>query len=288
MATTDAPRSLLDLPHALNAPNRLGALIGDRTVAVFLDYDGTLTPIVDDPDAAVLSDPARQAIARLAEVVPVAVVSGRDRADVESRVGLADLIYAGSHGFDIAGPGWTHRHPGGAEAQPALAAAASSIEAEIGAVPGAIVERKAYAVAVHFRMVEPGLVPTIDAAVDAALAAYPGLRRTTGKMIFELRPDVAWDKGAALLFLLDHLHLNRPDVAPIYVGDDDTDEDALRVVATVGAANKNGPARKTTDGGGVGVIVGREPRPTWAHLRLSSTDETVVFLDRLSRRFELR
>jgi trehalose-phosphatase len=77
-----------------------------------------------------------------------------------------------------------------------------------------IVERKRFAVAVHFRMAaEDAMVPDIDAAIDRAVeASHPGLRRTTGKMIFELRPDLDWDKGRALQFLLGHLHLDQPDV----------------------------------------------------------------------------
>lgn len=282
MVAPSPPRSLLDLPHALAESDPLTQMVGDRTPAVFLDYDGTLTPIVDDPSAATLPESARQAVSRLAAVAPVAIVSGRDRADVETLVGLDHLVYAGSHGFDIAGPGWTHLHPGGLGAQASLAAAADTLSQTIGDLPGAIVERKAFAVAVHFRMVDPSLVPRMDAAVDGVVAAHPGLRRTTGKMIFELRPDVAWDKGAALAFLLQHLQLDGPGVAPIYIGDDDTDEDALRVMA-VGVSGE-----KFADGGGIGVIVGREARPTWAHLRLSDPQETVMFLDQLSSRFESR
>jgi alpha,alpha-trehalase len=260
------------LPHALADPEALAQRLGGRRPAVFLDYDGTLTPIVDDPAAAVLPDATRRAVRRLAKLCPVAIVSGRDRADVAALVDIEGMVVAGSHGFDITGPGWEHQYEPGASARPALDAAADQLDEEIGSIPGAIVERKRYAIAVHFRKVAEDRVPDIDAAVDRALEAHPGLRRTTGKMIFELRPDLEWDKGRALQFLLSHLHLDQPDVIPVYVGDDDTDEDALRIIQH----------------DGLGVMVGTEDRLTAAHLRLDNPGETMTFLNRLADLLEAR
>ena len=270
IATPDRP--LTSLPHGLLDPTLLAEHIGERRPAVFLDYDGTLTPIVDDPDAATLPDATRRAIRRLAKLCPVAIVSGRDRADVATLVGIEDMVVAGSHGFDITGPGWEHQFPPGADAQPSLAAAADQLDAEIGDIPGALVERKRYAVAIHFRRVDPDRVDEIDIAVERAVSDHDGLRRTAGKMIFELRPDLDWDKGRALEFLLEQLHLDHPDIVPVYVGDDDTDEDALQVVRH----------------GGLGVIVGDENRPTAAHLRLDDPGETMTFLHRLADLLEAR
>jgi len=71
---------------------------------VFLDYDGTLTPIVSDPDAAILSDQMRSAVGKLAERATVAIVSGRAREKLRNFVQIPELYYAGSHGFDIDGP----------------------------------------------------------------------------------------------------------------------------------------------------------------------------------------
>jgi alpha,alpha-trehalase len=263
---------LTTLPHALDDLTELAERLGDRRPAVFLDYDGTLTPIVDDPAAALLPEPTRRAVRRLAKLCPVAIVSGRDRADVANLLDVDDMVVAGSHGFDITGPGWQHEYEPGAEARPALEAAADLLDAEVGSIPGAAVERKRYAIAVHFRRVDEDRVPEIDAAVQRAIEANPGLRRTTGKMIFELRPDLDWNKGTALTFLLDHLHLDQPDVLPIYVGDDDTDEDALQAIHH----------------GGLGVIVGDEDRSTAAHLRLDNPGETMAFLNRLADLLEAR
>ena len=92
------------LPSALQRVNDIYGRLAGRTMAVFLDYDGTLTPIVRRPEDAELSQSMRQIIGRLAEHCPVAIVSGRDLQDVRSVVGVDRLYYAGSHGFDIDGP----------------------------------------------------------------------------------------------------------------------------------------------------------------------------------------
>ena len=97
-------RQISDLPHALGEGEVLARRFAGKQVAVFLDYDGTLTPICDRPENAVISDSMREAVRRLAERVPVCVISGRDRKVVQELMGLDNLIVAGSHGFDIWSP----------------------------------------------------------------------------------------------------------------------------------------------------------------------------------------
>jgi len=89
------------LPHALRDHEKFVATLGGRWPAVFLDYDGVLTPIVDRPRDARMSESMRRVVAALAGRCPVCVVSGRDRAVVQDLMGVTDLVVAGSHGFDI-------------------------------------------------------------------------------------------------------------------------------------------------------------------------------------------
>jgi alpha,alpha-trehalase len=234
-------------------------------VAVFLDYDGTLTPIVERPEDARLPAGTRAAIERLAALAPVAVVSGRDLADVRRLVGVEGITYAGSHGFDLVLPdGSASQH--GTEFLPAIDAAEHDLRARLSPVPGTRIERKTFAVAVHVRQVSEELVPDVEAAVAEVAAADPRLRRTGGKKVFELRPAVAWDKGTALLWLLDVLELG-PDVLPVYVGDDETDEDAFRAVRERG----------------LGVVVRGEgdDRATLARYALRDTEESRAFVELL-------
>jgi alpha,alpha-trehalase len=257
-----------DLPFALARASEIRNLFSGRRPAVFLDYDGTLTPIVERPDDARLSAETRDELARLSVRCSVAIVSGRDLDDVRARGGLPRLTYVGSHGFDVVrADGSTDQRA--REYLPDLDAAERDLSPLVAGIPGARLERKAFGVAVHYRQVDEGRVPDVDAAVAAVAATHPRLRRTGGKKVFELRPSVDWDKGQAVLWLIQVLGADRPDVLPIYVGDDDTDEDAFRAIRERG----------------VGVVVCGEAddRPTAARYALRNTEETRDFLRLLTR-----
>lgn len=251
-------------PGALENLDEILEQLRDRRLAVFLDFDGTLAPIVDRPEQAGMDGAMRAVIERLARLCPVAVVSGRDLDDVRKRVGLPDIYYAGSHGFDIAGPHGTQQsHRKGLEALPTLDAAEKMLRAELQGIDGALIDRKHFSIAVHYRLVREHDVARVESAVDAALRGHSGLRKGHGKKVFELQPDIAWDKGAAVRWLLQSLSLDRPEVLPIYVGDDVTDEDAFRALA----------------GEGLCFAVLETPRPTAARYRLSSPDEVRTLLE---------
>jgi trehalose-phosphatase len=268
-------RTIRDLPSAVERAPDLNADLAGRTPAVFLDYDGTLTPIVPDPRHATLPEPTRAALRRLADRVPVAIVSGRDLDDVRAMVGIEGIAYAGSHGFDIVDPDG-ERHERAPDALPVLDDAELRLAPVVEGIPGAALERKRFALAVHFRRIEdPDRVNDLEAAVDQAVADSDGrLRKTGGKKIFELRPAVDWDKGKALLWLLGVLGLDRDDVVPLYVGDDLTDEDAF---AAIGER-------------GLGVVVRGEAdgRATAADYSLDHPDEVRDLLDRLAEAVERR
>ncbi|MDX1656239.1 MAG: trehalose-phosphatase, partial [Candidatus Competibacteraceae bacterium] len=135
------------LPSALEAYPQIEALFRQRRPALFLDYDGCLTPIVERPEMAIMSDEMRDVVRRLAALIPVAVVSGRDLADVQRLVGVEQLYYAGSHGFDITGPeGGYEGHQLGSDFLPALEAAEQDLKARLSGIAGAWVERKKFAI----------------------------------------------------------------------------------------------------------------------------------------------
>ena len=140
-----------ELVSALDRWEELLPRLREQRPAVFLDYDGTLTPIVARPELAVLSETMRRTLRTLAARCPVAIVSGRDRGDVRSLVGIEGLIYAGSHGFDITGMGLRYEHGHGFVAS--LDRAEQELLGALSGIDGARVERKKFAIAVHFREV---------------------------------------------------------------------------------------------------------------------------------------
>jgi alpha,alpha-trehalase len=256
------------VPDALRSYPEIEDVLAGKRAAIFLDYDGTLTSIVARPDLAVLPAEMRDAVRDLAGVATVAIISGRDRADVRRLVGLEGLVYAGSHGFDIEGPeGLTLQSAAGNETSEAVRVASAELRAALAAVEGALVEPKRFAVAVHYRQVEARDVAMVEAIVDATVARIPALKKTHGKKVFELRPALHWDKGKAVLWLLDVLQLNAAELLPLYLGDDETDEDAFAALQERG----------------IGIVVGQPTATTTAHYRLKGPDEVLLFLQRLAR-----
>ncbi|MDA3870605.1 MAG: trehalose-phosphatase, partial [Gammaproteobacteria bacterium] len=228
---SETARPLDSVPVAWQRKEELSERLREHLAAIFLDYDGTLTPIVDDYKKAQLDERMRDSVAELAEHYPVAVISGRDLNDVRVRVGLESIFYAGSHGFDIAGPeGFHEMLQQGQEFLPDLDAAESELREAIKDITGAAVERKKFSIAVHYRQVSEDKVDAVENAVDTVHNTHERLRKSGGKKIFEIQPNIEWDKGHAVLWLLEQLNLDRPEVLPIYIGDDITDEDAFRVL----------------------------------------------------------
>ena len=254
------------LTSALQSLAELRERLGGRRLAVFLDYDGTLTPIVRRPEDARLPKRTRGVLAALATSMPVAIISGRDLADVRQLVNVDGIFYAGSHGFDIVDPRGESvgAGPGEAFVGP-LDAAERELRHVLDGVAGAAVERKRFTIAVHYRRVREAEVPGVGAAVDAVAARHPRLRRAHGKKVFELQPDVEWDKGRAVLHVLEIIKRRGGPSVPLYVGDDLTDEEAFRAIAL----------------DGLSIIVREEPRPTLAQYALDSPAEVAQFLEAL-------
>lgn len=262
-------RTVERLPSAFDCTGAIMRRIGKRRLAIFLDYDGTLTPIVPDYRKANIERGMVDAIARLAGRVPVAIISGRDLDDVRARVGLDHVFYAGSHGFDIAGPGGLRDRPDEAEAfLPPLREAEGALREALQGVEGAKIEHKTFSIAVHVRNVAQNEVETVERTVDEVIGQHPQLRKGRGKKVFEIQPRADWDKGCAVSWLLDNTRPGEGDALPLYVGDDITDEDAFAALA----------------GRGVSIIVRGGDRITTADYALDDAAAVGRFLDWLGER----
>jgi len=255
------------LPPVWDRLTELEARLAGRIPAVFLDYDGTLTPIVEDFTKAFLSETMRAAIDRLAGRCAVTIVSGRDVAVLKGFVGLDSVIYAGSHGFEVDAPlPLTGRIDVGEAFLPDLDAAERELREGLRGIEFHAVERKRFAIAVHYRRVRDADVSAVERVVDRVVGAHGRLRKGHGKKVFRIQPRIDWDKGRAVLWIFEHLDLPRAGALPIYLGDDLTDEDAFRALA----------------GQGVSIAVGEEDRPTAADYRVATTADVERLLGLLS------
>ena len=255
-AVAPGPARISSLPSGRVLRREIAARLAGGAAAAFLDFDGTLAAIVEDPDAAGLTPEMRAAVGALAEAMPVAVVSGRGLDDVAGRIGVDGLYFAGSHGYEMAGPGdWRETVAEAKDFLPALDKVEAGLRDALSDIDGAAVERKPFALAIHYRRAAKADAPRVAEAVRAAVAAAPDLVCAEGRKVFDIRPGIDWHKGRAVLRLLEKLGLGA-EARAFHLGDDVTDEDAFRSlsesgrgfgVAVRGAADRESAAAYAID-----------------------------------------
>ena len=251
------------LKHALQHMDEIETRASGRKVAFFLDYDGTLTPIVSTPERAVLSQAMKTCLKQLCEQHDVAIISGRALADVRRCVALDALYYAGNHGLEIAVPGQNDvAYMAGSEFRATMDSVYHYLQEQLGGIKGILVEHKTYTLSVHYRLVDEAYMHCIEQMLKHVLNQQENFALHLGKKVFELRPKLAWNKGHAVRYLLQKFKQMHTDIFPIYLGDDVTDEDAFREV----------------QGAGLGVLVAEEARQTAADFYVLNTEEVLLFL----------
>ena len=215
---------LAELPRICAAINRADQVL------LALDYDGTLAPIVDDPNDAAVPPETRLVLARVAAAdrCTLAIVSGRSLADLKGRIG-AGAILAGNHGLEIEGQGISFVHERAQLVSPIVAELCWELERRLEWVPGAIVESKQHTATVHFRQAPPELRSWIRTTVGAAVRPFRRLLYVAPALqAVEIRPRIAWNKGSVVRLLLGTMRASRP--ALICAGDDRTDEDMFGIL----------------------------------------------------------
>lgn len=244
-------------------------IVSAERILFMSDFDGTLSRIVSLPGQARLDAGVRQLLGSAAErpVFRVAVVSGRELAGIKKMVGLPGLYYVGNHGLELSGPGWHYLHPKAKGLRPAVRKLKKRLEAGLGQIPGVIIENKGLGIGIHYRRLSGNeLKRTRDAFSKIRKEILPEktVKVSAGKKVWEIKPDIDWDKGKAVLFLWRKLSRKGGQFLPVYLGDDVTDEDAF-------AALRNR---------GITVRVGRNRR-SQADYYLDSIKEVREFLRRL-------
>jgi trehalose-phosphatase len=201
-----------------------------RPILLLLDYDGTLVPIRKTPALATLSGKMRDVLRHLADqpYIFLGVVTGRSLQDIKGMVMLKNIFYIANHGFQIVfgRENWVHL-----VAQcslPSMKKIFTALKNSLRCIPGAMVENKLFTLSVHYRNLTRTPVNHVKKIVERTVRSFPELCRVTkGKKVIEIRPNVDWDKGYAIVKMLKMVNLpNRPLV--VYIGDDRTDEDVFK------------------------------------------------------------
>lgn len=248
--------------HHEELRERLAAASG---LLLCTDFDGTLAPIVADPDGPEITSANDAALRALTEhdAVEIAVVSGRQVDDVAARVGIDGLAYAGNHGLELTRRNGTTVHPIAAERSGRIEALLAALDERLDDVEDYVLEDKGVTATVHYRGVASEDVPQVEQAVEAAVEEHgTGLHVSAGKEIFEIGPAIPWDKGRVISLLAEDAP--RGWIAA-YLGDDTTDETAFRALGD----------------DGISVFVGDEAE-TAARYRVPDPDGVARFLEWLA------
>jgi len=242
-------------------------------VLLLSDYDGTLTPIVNRPEEAVLSPEVAAKLRNLAEkpAFSVGIISGRSLSEVKALVGIEGIYYAGNHGLEIEGPGLKFNHPDAQAARSGIKELVRQLSDRLGNIEGVIIEDKGLSLSIHYRLVKESaehMIAEIFHQSTSPLLDTGKIRVTSGKKVWEVRPPIDWHKGKAVATIRQEIKalLNLEQLPILYLGDDTTDEDAFRIV--------HRPE-------GWGIFVGRENPSSNAEYFLNSTSEVANLLSEL-------
>lgn len=251
-----------------------------KRVLLLCDYDGTITPIVDRPELADLSEKTRQLLQALARQshFTVSIISGRALADLRQRVGISGIIYAGNHGLEIEGPGFGIVNPLAEEMRPVFRLINQVLNKALSPIRGVQVEDKGLSLSVHYRMVDEDKSEEVRNIFEKVLATARSLgkiRISSGKKVYEVRPAVDWDKGKAISLLIEKYGKPKvkSELLPIFLGDDQTDEDGFKVIESHG---------------GISILVGEDTAGSAARYYLKSPDEVQRFLSMLTEHTPIR
>ena len=225
-------------------PGRIRHLIEKRHLYLFFDYDGTLTPIAQRPQEAELSIEARELLRTLSKTdrCEVAIVSGRAVSHVKKLVGLGNITYVGNHGMEIECPNLNFMPSMPTGYKNDLKRISEVLHETFAQTDGVIIEDKGYSISLHYRLVKPNIRDSVKARFEKAVSSYVQKKQISvrhGKKVLEVRPSSDWDKGQAVLWLLEKKHASPSNVEqmfPIYIGDDLTDEDAFSAMKGSGLA----------------------------------------------------
>ena len=246
--------------------------LSNKFIFLFLDYDGTLTPIVEIPDKAVISKESRELLKKLSKSpnCALAIISGRSLSDIKGIVGLKDIIYAGNHGLEIEGPKIKFESQVSPRLKSIIRYIYKDAVSKLAKIKGVLIEDKGLTISIHYRLVDEKDVHRFLSIFNEITDLYlvrGKIKINPGKKVYEIRPPVMWDKGKVVLWLLARQQFlsGKNKIFPVYIGDDVTDEDAFKVLKKKGLT----------------IFVG-EKAGSAAQYYLKTTEEVTEFLRLIS------
>ncbi len=255
------------MKHIFDSLRNIEKQFSDKNVVLFLDYDGTLAPISDTPEKAVMPKYTRDVLNKLKKQArcKIAIISGRSLANVKKMTGVKGIIYAGNHGLEITGIKGENRPLLTEDYISLVRRLKKVLRNKFFGIHGVLIEDKRLTLSVHYRLADKKNIPKIKKIFYESVKPFlikKIIKITLGKMVFEIRPLSKWNKGQIVLWILDKL--NKPiknKMLPVYIGDDVTDEDAFRALKKKGLT----------------VFVGRRKKSN-ALYNINSADEVREFL----------
>jgi len=262
--------------YLLSDLDKIKPLLSDKLIFLFLDYDGTVAPIRPKPGLAVISKRAKNILRKLSKYpyCKLVVISGRSLKNVRRLVGLDNIIYGGNHGLELKGPQVRFKSPVSKKHRAIITKISRVLHNKLRHIKGVLIENKDLSLSIHYRLVASKNIPLVKTLFCQATAFNlwrNEIRVRLGKKVLEVCPAVNWDKGKAVLWLLQNMSFSEnASVMPIYIGDDATDEDAFKMLKDSGLT----------------IFVGR-PQKTNARYYVNDTTEVMTFLSWLEEEMPL-
>lgn len=243
-------------------------------IPLLLDYDGTIAPIVERPELAILSEETRELLRGISGLskYTLCIVSGRPLDDVKKLVGIEGIYYIGNHGLEAEGSDINYVNPDAIKTKPIIDELHQKFTNELKHIKGILLEHKNITVTVHYRMVSDNDVSEVKGIFSRIVQPYlekGNIKIAENKKTLEILPNVKWDKGKMILQILDLLSSNTilKNVLPIYIGDDTTDEDAFNALGN----------------NGISILVSEQIRESYAQYYVKDVDEVIKFLKSLKK-----
>ena len=205
----------------------------NHKIFLLLDYDGTIAPIKRHHNLAVLPKQTKKIIEQISrhKNIKVAIVSGRSLSYIRQAVNINNLLYVANHGYQIYYKNKTWTHPFTKRTKTILKKLIPILSKALSFTKGISIEDKGLTLSVHYRNVRRKNLNEILKIIKNVIHPLQNIIiLTTGKKVVEVRPNVQWDKGHAVLKILKLMKATNKSTI-IYIGDDKTDEDAFKQLA---------------------------------------------------------